>query len=109
MALAQAPDRRVARHRAQRFHAQSHKGSRRAHAGRSCCCFGSGMTAANHDDIVVFHVEHSLLADAETGEDLAEEVVNIHAAHKRVQRPHSPPQMVRRQFDARVIPYHFRP
>jgi hypothetical protein len=66
------------------------------------------MAAADHDDIVVFHVKPSL-TDAEAGENLAQQVVNIHSADEGIQCPDSLPQMLRRQLDARVGSYHFRP
>jgi hypothetical protein len=65
------------------------------------------MAAADHDDIVVFHVEHPSLADAEAGENLAEKVVDIHAANKCIQRPYSLPQVFCCELDARVASYHF--
>jgi hypothetical protein len=109
MALAQAANCRIAGHRAQCLDPQGHQRGRHTHPGRCRCRFSARMAAADHDDIVVFHVEHPSLADAEAGENLAEEVVDIYPADKRIQRPYSLPQMVRRQFDARVRSYHFRP
>ncbi len=108
VALAKTADSRIAGHGAQCLDPQRDKSSRHTHPGGCCCRFGARMAAADHDDIVVFHVEHPLLADAETGENLAEEVVDINAADKSIKRPHGLSQMLRRQFDARVIPYHFR-
>jgi hypothetical protein len=109
VALAKTTNRRVAGHSSNRFRTKRYKCRPRTHARCRSCSFGSCMAAADDDDIIVFHVEHPSLADAEAGENLAEQVVDIHPADQRIQCDNGPSQMFRGQLDTRVTSYHLCP
>ena len=79
VAFAQPADGWVAGHGADRFGAQCNQSRGCAHPGCDRRSLSPGVTAANHDDIVVFHVEHPLLANAEACKNLAQKVINVHA------------------------------
>ena len=52
MPLAEAPDRRIARHRPDGVEAMGHQRGRRAHAGGRGRGFAAGVPAADHDHVV---------------------------------------------------------
>ena len=51
VALAQAPESRVARHLAERLDLVCHQGRTRAHACRRRRCFTAGVASSNHNDV----------------------------------------------------------
>ena len=61
MALANTPDRRVAAHLAQRLDVLGQQQRPRTAARRGQRCLGTGMSAANHDDIERFLKLHGLM------------------------------------------------
>ena len=54
MSLANAANGWIAGHLAQGFNIVGNQQSTNAHTGSSQCCFGAGMTATHHDDVVFF-------------------------------------------------------
>ena len=88
VALAETADGGVAGHDADIGAAQGDERGARAHAGGGMGCFGSGVSATDDDDIeIMFHVKHPLLADAEAGENLVEDILDIDPAHQRIEGP----------------------
>ena len=60
MTFADASDGRVARHLSQGLYAVRKKQRRAAEAGRSQCCLGTGVTAADHDDVELARKNHGV-------------------------------------------------
>ena len=58
MALADAADRRVATHLAQRLDVVGQQQRADAHAGRRQCGLGAGMAATDHDHVELFGIKH---------------------------------------------------
>ena len=83
--LAQAADGRIAGHRPDRGDRLSHEADRRSAPCRRGCGFDSGVTAADHQHIKTFHVEHSL-AEAEAAKKRIEHAFGRIAAQYRGQR-----------------------
>src|SRR5947209_530498 len=103
MALAEAADRRIAGHRADRGERLRHERRTRAHACSRRRSLASRMAAAHDDDVEtsLFHVKH-LLPNAETAKNLAEHILDIHAAgdtsHCMLRQPDFLRHDFRRQF-----------
>ncbi len=87
MALAKPSDGRVARHHANAIAPQRDKRRRAAHARGRMRGLCPRMTAADHDDVEMFHVKQASLADAEARKDHIEQVLHIHPTDQRVQAP----------------------
>ena len=87
VAFTKPADRRVARHHPNRIGAKRHQSHLRTHPGRRVGCLGSGVPASDHDDVVMFHVKHSLLSDAEARENFVQQVLDIHPTEQRFERP----------------------
>ncbi len=68
MAFAQSPNGGIARQGSYIFATHCYQGSLCTHPGRSCSRFETRMTRANNNNIILFHVKHSL-SDAEGCED----------------------------------------
>jgi hypothetical protein len=47
--------------------------------------FGPSVSSTNDDHIKMFHVKHSLLAQAKAGKHLIENILDINAANQHVQ------------------------
>ena len=88
VALAEAADRRVARHLADAVEAMRDQRRARAHAVRRQRGLGAGMAAADHDDVeaAMFHVKQSLLAEAEALRRHVEHGLYIHLADQEIKR-----------------------
>jgi hypothetical protein len=82
MAFAQTTDCGIAGHDSNGFNAQRHKRRLTAHAGRCICGLGTGVTAADHYDVKLFHVKRASFADAEARKDHVEQVLHIYPTDK---------------------------
>ncbi len=103
--LSQSSDCGIARHHPDRRRFQGHQSGARTHSCGRMRGFASRVTAPHDDNIIVFHVKHSLLSNAKTAEDLIQQMLHVDPAHQRIQSTQCCPEIFCGQFKRSPIFY----
>jgi hypothetical protein len=108
--FAEASDRGIARHRADRRERMGQQGGLGPSPSGRRGGFTAGMAAAHDDDIEtrhpdplpLFHVKQGSFADAEPGEDITQNIFDVYGAGEPLERKSRNSQVFREQFDWRI-------